>query len=655
MQISSFFDWQYSESYKKTATDFANALWDILSHAKNYSFEKDPLPIFYLLHAAYCDYEIDVYENGICMRYSDLTYSIDDSKGGILNLFPDNCANVLCKDWDVFFEFCSLLNYSYSDHFGYSFVYQFRGPAYKHIHPFVVEFFIQKFIQSHKNGYEFSESFINKIWEKINDYEDSSSNCYIPYAGLSSIALHDINNSCTTFCTTTRIGYNCEENDPLISLISKIRLCAYGHNPELIKTSSEIALNGFDFGPWGNSDIHLVSVPPFGLKIKKENSNGDIVQIDVAEDLITKFLEDNRLNSAYLVFPLNFSGDPKLKNIRQKLTEGKLIKSIDLIPEGSFMTSSTAGILISLDKRNDSDTIKFVFEDGIYNDVSYAEIANNDFILNPTHYFSNAKTDETKLSYHLNRSIWEPSPIPVEKDKQESTNITSDLIHCLGPVFNRINCVIDVNSDNEDFKFIKDNISYMTRVINAFGADFSSYRTNKNEIGVNEFFNEYYSSLLNCNRSIFKIEYNSKLSDDTTFDIDEDVMRIMLDTILDNAYRHGFKKAKNIDARVGISTSCKKVNGNDYVLIEVSNNGLPFPNDLTFEKFITRGEFCGENGHTGLGGNHIYNIIKLHDGFLNVTKSAKWNIIFDILIPAEYISDEDIDNITNYENGNWCV
>lgn len=654
MQISNFFDWQYSDGYKKTATEFANALWDILNHAENYSFEKDPLPIFYLLHAAYCDYEIDFWGNGISMKSSDLTYPSNSTREKLLNSFPEDCTNSLCQDCETFESFCMLLNSSYTDYcdsYGYDFHYIFRGAIYKYIHPFIVEFFVQKFIQSHKSEYELSESFINKIWERINDYEDSSSNCYIPYAGLSSIALHDINNP----YTTTRVGYNCEENDPLLSLISKIRLCAYGHNPGLIKTSSEIVHDGFDFGPWGTPDIHMVSVPPFGLKIKKENSNGEIINIDVAEDLITKFLEDNRLNSAYLVLPLNFAREPKLKNIRQKLIEGKLIKSIDLIPEGSFISSSTAGILICLNKKNDSDTIKLVFEEGIYKDVTYDEIVNNDFILNPNLYFSNTKTDEAKFSYHLNRVIWEPSPIPTGNDNQENTNITSDLIHCLGPIFNRINCAIDVNSDNEDFKLIKDNISYMTRVIKSFGADFSSYRTNKEEIGVNDFFQEYYSSLQNCNSSIYKIEYSSKLSDDTTFEVDEDVMRIMLDTILDNAYRHGFKKAKNIDARVGISTSCKRIKGKDFILIEVANNGLPFPNDLTFEKFISRGEFCGENGHTGLGGNHIYNIIKLHGGYLNITKSAKWNIIFDILIPIEYISDEDMDNITDYDNEDWCA
>lgn len=647
MQISNFFDKYYSETYKKNATDFADTIWHILSYAKNYSFAENPLPIFYLLHARFCDLDIDLdMADNLQLCKSKLSKSENNLYIDLLNEFPNKCFESTKEDWEIFEEICFLLNFGYVSTWcaNYRFDYYFRDINYKLIHPFVVEYFVQKYIQLQNTNYEFSETFINRISDKIENDNDY----YILYSGLSSIALSIFNN----LYNWEANGFYCFEDNPTFSLISKIRLCAFGHNFNVKSTSSYFKNNN-------NSDFSftkaIISVPPFGHKIKKENLNGKVVYIDVTEDLISKYIDDDSFEIAHFVFPINFARDPKLKNIRQKLIEGKLIKSIDLIPEGSFMSSSSAGILISLDKKNDSDRIKFVFDEGKYSDVSYEEIVNNDFILNPKLYFSNAKTDESKFSYHLNRFMWEPTPLEIEDDKPEISNITSDLIHCLGPIFNRINSAIDVNSDNEDFKLIKDNISYMARVIKAFGADFSSYRTTKNEIGVNEFINEYYSSLQNCNRSIFKIEYNSELSDDTTFDIDEDVMRIMLDTILDNAYRHGFKKAKNIDARVGISTSCKKVNGNDYVLIEVANNGLPFPNDLTYEKFITRGEFCGENGHTGLGGNHIYNIIKLHDGYLNITKSAKWNIIFDILIPIEYISDEDMNNITDYENENWCV
>lgn len=647
MQISNFFDTYYSVGYKKVATDFADALWDILSYAKHYSFAENPLPIFYILHARYCDLNIDLNQFDDFQIESTFATINNNPNINLLKEFPKGCFESTKEDCEFFDYFCSLLNFGYiyaADYRqNYSIHYCFRRINYKLIHPFVVEYFIQKYIHLHKSNYEFSESFIDKIRDKL----EFDCDYYIPYSGFSSIALFLLNYS----YDWEAISLSCSESNPMYSLISKVRLCSYGHNCNLISSSFDVDKNAtYDFYTKA-----IISVPPIGLKVQRENSNGELIDIDAAEDLITRFIEDDKLDSAYLVLPMNFARSSKFKEVRQKLVEGKLIRSIDLIPEGSFMSSSTAGILICLGKRNDSDTIKFIFEEGKYTDILYKNISINDFVLDPMRYYSDVKIDGNKRSYHIDKLTWQPTIEQTETTEDVSASMTSDLIHCLGPIFNRINSTIEINSDNDDFKLIKDNISYMTRVIKAFGADFSSYRTNKEEIGVNDFFQEYYSSLQSCNSSIFKVEYNSELSDDTTFEIDEDVVRIMLDTILDNAYRHGFKKAKDIDARVGITTSCKKVKGRDYILIEVANNGLPFPNDLTFEKFITRGEFCGENGHTGLGGNHIFNIIKLHDGYLNVTKSAKWNVIFDVLIPAEYISDEDMNNITDYENEDWCV
>lgn len=341
------FDWCYSEEFKKHANDYANSLWEILSHAKNYSFEKDPLPIFYLLHAAFCDYDICLWKRDCdYLCHSNLSFDVNSVRGGVLDMFPYDYVNILAthEDWEVFDEFCNLLNRGEIEN--ETPYMELRGYAYKQVHPFVVEFFIKKFIQLCSNKYELSETFIDKIWKRVNEYEESDAHFYIPYAGLSSIALHDIYN----FISSIRVNYNCEEDNTTLSLISKVRLCAHGHNPNFVKSSSEIRTNGFNESWCGGDEVHMISIPPVGLKIKKANSNGEIVHIDVAEDLITKFLEDNRIGSAYFVFPINFAKNANFKNIRQKLVKGKLIKSIDLIPEGSFMTSSSAGILISLDK-----------------------------------------------------------------------------------------------------------------------------------------------------------------------------------------------------------------------------------------------------------------------------------------------------------------
>ena len=103
MQISNFFDKYYSETYKKNATDFADAIWHILSYAKNYSFAENPLPIFYLLHAKYCDCnsELDM-NNNFHLSKSMLSNSNENPYTKLLTEFPKECFESTKEDWELF-------------------------------------------------------------------------------------------------------------------------------------------------------------------------------------------------------------------------------------------------------------------------------------------------------------------------------------------------------------------------------------------------------------------------------------------------------------------------------------------------------------------------------------------------------------------------
>ena len=670
--ISTFFDECYSDEFKEIVTDFANALWDILGRAKTYSFANDPLPIFYLLHAAYCDYDIACYDEISlnAMKNSNLRFSESSDRAKLLELFPEDCTKSLCEDWEVIDDFCSMLNISTIGTLGdHHFEYQFRGAKYKYIHPFVVDFFIKKYVELCHTEHELSETFMYKLWYVINENDEpgNSSDYYIPYSGLSAIALYDINNT----YSMERVSYYCQEDDAILSIIAKVRLCAYGHNFDIVKTSLEIAKDRFQNS--GDDRIAMVSVPPFDMKIHKEDSNEKKQYISVAEDVIEKFLNDNRFETAYLVFPMSFATDSKFATVRKRLVEDKLIRHIVKIPEGSFMTSSTAGIILCLDKSNKSEVIKFDFDDKLFGEISFLDVINNDYSLFPDLYL-NCVAQKSEYGIQHSGPIysiphhWNPNPqklifddteIDEELDSENSNSFNSDLMHCLGPVFNRINNIADENmADNSNssiLKLIKDNLGYMSRIIKSFGVNFDNYAISKRETNVNEFFSNFYTSSQNYMNSSFAIEYSSDVDDETTFDIDEDIVRIMLDTILDNAYRHGFKKKRLPYAKLHISTSCVSINQREYVLIEVANNGAPLSEDFTIDKFIARGEHCGESGNSGLGGHHVYNIVKLHNGFLYVTRSAKWSVIFEILIPAEYLGDNDFNNLKEYYNATKCV
>lgn len=663
MPIFNFHANTYSDSFKEEVTEFANALWTTLSRSETYSFAKDPLPVFYILHATYCDYYVDILSpsQNVLLESNNVSFPMDSYRAGLLELFPKRCINTILENWEMFSEFIFLLNFSYNDEF--DFEYQFRGSTYKYIHSFIVDFLIDKLIVSYKTDYELSENILDKLWNFISECGSTSGDgYYIKYSGIASIALYDINSR----YSTSRCNYFCEEDDEILSLISKVRLSSYGHNPYIVETSAE--LSDLDV-----VDIPFISMPPFNKQIKRIDSEGNLSYCDVAEDVIEKFLNDKRFETAYLVFPISFATDSKFATVRKRLVEDKLIRHIVKIPEGSFMTSSTAGIILCLDKSNKSEVIKFDFDDKLFGEISFLDVINNDYSLFPDLYLNCvAQISENAIQYgssiYRMPHHWDPNPqkhifddteIDEEPDSENSNSFNSDLMHCLGPVFNRINNIADENmADNSDssiLKLIKDNLGYMSRIIKSFGVNFDNYAISKRETNVNEFFSNFYTSSQNCMNSSFTIEYTSDVDDETIFDIDEDIVRIMLDTILDNAYRHGFKKKRLPEAKLHISTSCVSINQREYVLIEVANNGAPLSKDFTIDKFIARGEHCGESGNTGLGGHHVYNIVKLHNGFLYVTRSAKWSVIFEILIPAEYLGDNDFNYLKEYYNATKCV
>lgn len=55
---------------------------------------------------------------------------------------------------------------------------------------------------------------------------------------------------------------------------------------------------------------------------------------------------------------------------------------------------------------------------------------------------------------------------------------------------------------------------------------------------------------------------------------------------------------------------------------------------FTIEDYITKGRFNSETGRTGLGGYHVFSIVKAYGGFLNLSSDPNWPFIVDILIPV---------------------
>lgn len=114
----------------------------------------------------------------------------------------------------------------------------------------------------------------------------------------------------------------------------------------------------------------------------------------------------------------------------------------------------------------------------------------------------------------------------------------------------------------------------------------------------------------------------------------EDLLRIALYEIIDNAHNHGFiDETKNyrISFKLNIQPIKKieEIDGKpygttvDYVKIEISNDGIPFPESYTFEKYIRKNSFAGDTGNTGQGGYQVNKIIEYHKGKFDLRLYSK--------------------------------
>lgn len=231
----------------------------------------------------------------------------------------------------------------------------------------------------------------------------------------------------------------------------------------------------------------------------------------------------------------------------------------------------------------------------------------------------------------------------------------SDLDHMLQTTYANIDDIIykldklqpEDNVLHTLVKGLKDNVDYLKRVIQYDNANISSEKFNIKEHDIEEFIRDYCSSWRNYSGNYFSLSYKSNLGNNKKVMFDKTFFKVMLDSILTNAERHGFDKRRSDDNNVEISLSTEKYGDKAYVVIRVANNGYPFKNGFTIKDYITRGRYSANTGRSGLGGYHVYSIIKGHGGFMYIDSNKIWSVIIELLLP---INNVELDNLVEYEN-----
>lgn len=246
--------------------------------------------------------------------------------------------------------------------------------------------------------------------------------------------------------------------------------------------------------------------------------------------------------------------------------------------------------------------------------------------------------------------------IQAERERWGIRETTSDIVHMLGRPFSKQQNIIGFlkNHQPQDAGYkdavvaLADVSNFIRRLVTSVGGDFSKYDYKKEDVSLASFVQEYVRSWSNFAVKDFDLEVEDNVGANTIVSMDKDTMMILLDAAMDNAWRHGFKKQKNDGNKVCITMSVVDWDGNMFVDMQIGNNGALIEPGLSSEVFISKGRFSKYTGRTGLGGNHIYQIAKKHDGFLSVSGGGRWSFCIDVLLPIKE-HDEDIsaERITN--------
>ena len=187
---------------------------------------------------------------------------------------------------------------------------------------------------------------------------------------------------------------------------------------------------------------------------------------------------------------------------------------------------------------------------------------------------------------------------------------------------------------------------YINRIVKAMDVDSMTF--DKEKVNLFDFLNSYIKMMRLCDMLDCHADMTST-DDDLLVDVDTTMLQVLMDSLFENARRHGFRKEVNESNQIFLVLSKVLFNEQPFALISVRNNGLPFPDGFTIKDYISKRRFSGKSGRSGLGGYHVYQITKKHGGYMALRSDEEWNVIVDILLPLGDVESDNIYTPYDYE------
>ncbi len=131
------------------------------------------------------------------------------------------------------------------------------------------------------------------------------------------------------------------------------------------------------------------------------------------------------------------------------------------------------------------------------------------------------------------------------------------------------------------------------------------------------------------------IHFELPVEEGPIMNIDKKQFSKALNNLVLNAIRHGFT-----DSRKQYHMVFQLVPDDKYDILIIKNDGNAFPDDFTIEKYKQPYQYAGKNGHSGLGGYIINQVIENHGGVMDLIKDIdpadSFKVQFEFKFPKAY-------------------
>lgn len=175
---------------------------------------------------------------------------------------------------------------------------------------------------------------------------------------------------------------------------------------------------------------------------------------------------------------------------------------------------------------------------------------------------------------------------------------------------------------------IERDLMSMNKAVNKVGDKIDLLDLNIEYFDLLLFIKEYVESLRIRAKNLFTVTLDLDENAITQYGIsaiqiqaDKDIVRKMLDNIIENAEKHAFTNSINNGNKIKIELI---YDFEDFtVQIDFSNTGKPLPENITHDSMIRKGSSSGKNSGDGVGMWFVNEVMKIHKGKFEYTDETR--------------------------------